>query len=628
MDRNASRPLGLSAEELLRQDRWLRALVRGLVGESEVDDVVQDTWASALRRGGSVERPRAWLSVAAGNFVRRARRSVRRRAEREEAAARPDSTPTTEETLELLELQQHVMRAVRELREPYRTTVLLRYTHGLSFPEIAARTGANEAAVRQRLKRGLDALRAEVRTRWGDDWRALPGLAFWLLPGVVEMKKTTAVTAAALVAASLGALAIWGDLPFGTAGTAASEPAARVRTPNPEPARLEPELEPTASDARTAVAPRDLPAPEPVAVAIELAGHVLDVHGDPLAGVGVAITSHTLRWIRPEGLERPAVATTTAGDGSFRLAADPEQPEPVTGPGWVPVALSSARGGDAGVVIVAAPALVLAGLVTDAEGVPLAGVTIEVEPSPLNEYDGVLDGLRRTEWLESRTDGAGRFQRRDLPAEMGRLRFSKEGFVTRELDIGAFDESDLRVTLEVDAIEYVVTGWVLSAERRGRRRCPRRSRRPDDALGRGWCVRAARTGPAGARKSGCPLGGEPAVAHPRRRGRRGHVARGRERAARGRARLRGRGARDRGPDRRLAGRPRSRRGGLPLAPARADARTQRRGAGGARGSRGVRSRPRPARLVADGRRGSLPPRRAGRRRSTACACSTRSASPR
>ena len=70
-----------------------------------------------------------------------------------EVAARPEAVPSTEETLELLELQQHVVRAVRELREPYRTTVLLRYTHGLSVREIAVRTGVSEAGVRQRLKR-------------------------------------------------------------------------------------------------------------------------------------------------------------------------------------------------------------------------------------------------------------------------------------------------------------------------------------------------------------------------------------------------------------------------------------------------------------------------------------------
>lgn len=114
----SSHALGLTPEELLRQDRWLRQLVRGLVGESLVDDVVQDTWASTLGSKQAIERPRAWLAAVAGNFARRARRSGGRRSQREERAARAESVPSTEETLELIQLQQQVLSLPRARSTP------------------------------------------------------------------------------------------------------------------------------------------------------------------------------------------------------------------------------------------------------------------------------------------------------------------------------------------------------------------------------------------------------------------------------------------------------------------------------------------------------------------------------
>ena len=169
-------PLDLPAEELLRQDNWLRELVRTLAG-NEVEDVVQDTWAAAVARPPRRPRLQAWLATVARNFARRAHISRRRRFEREALAARPEALPSTEETLEFLELQRSVARAVSELREPYRTAVLLRYTQGLPIGEIAARTGTTQVNVRQRLKRGLDTLRADLREQHGDSWRGLPAIA-------------------------------------------------------------------------------------------------------------------------------------------------------------------------------------------------------------------------------------------------------------------------------------------------------------------------------------------------------------------------------------------------------------------------------------------------------------------
>lgn len=52
MEPTGASPHALTAEDLKRQDRWLRGLVGGLVAESEVDDVVQQTWAAAVASEG------------------------------------------------------------------------------------------------------------------------------------------------------------------------------------------------------------------------------------------------------------------------------------------------------------------------------------------------------------------------------------------------------------------------------------------------------------------------------------------------------------------------------------------------------------------------------------------------
>lgn len=69
-----------------------------------------------------------------------------------------------------------MLDAVKGLREPYTTPILLRYVHGCPLAEVAGRVGASEAAVRQRIQRGLDQLRADVGSRYAEDWRGLPAL--------------------------------------------------------------------------------------------------------------------------------------------------------------------------------------------------------------------------------------------------------------------------------------------------------------------------------------------------------------------------------------------------------------------------------------------------------------------
>src|SRR5262249_59913784 len=106
-------------------------------------------------------------------------------------AARP-GPPSPEALLGRFEMERLLGRLVAELDEPYRTTVLLRYSEGLSSAEIARHQGIPAATVRWRLMTALDRLRAALdrepdgdRRRWQLAFLPLKGV--WLM---TRMQKT------------------------------------------------------------------------------------------------------------------------------------------------------------------------------------------------------------------------------------------------------------------------------------------------------------------------------------------------------------------------------------------------------------------------------------------------------
>ncbi|MEQ8765508.1 MAG: sigma-70 family RNA polymerase sigma factor [Planctomycetota bacterium] len=161
--------------ELLEHDDFVRALVRRIVvHDDRVDDAVQETWLQALQaRPRNASSLRSWLGTIARNFGKQqVRGDVRRRArEQEPRPLRP--VPTPEEILEREALRSRVVEAVLELKEPYRSAILLRFFEELSNEEVAERLGIPLETARTRIKRGLDALRQRLQGRLGGDWRLM-----------------------------------------------------------------------------------------------------------------------------------------------------------------------------------------------------------------------------------------------------------------------------------------------------------------------------------------------------------------------------------------------------------------------------------------------------------------------
>jgi RNA polymerase sigma-70 factor, ECF subfamily len=147
--------------------RMVHGILLARVPLNEVDDLVQDVFLQAMRQLPALRdstRFGGWLAAIARN---RANDYHRRAVEEIELSddlpehqvtsinSRPAGLAGSEEAVLLL-------RAVRELPETYRETLLLRLVEGMTGPEIAARTGLTPGSVRVNLHRGMQQLREKL----------------------------------------------------------------------------------------------------------------------------------------------------------------------------------------------------------------------------------------------------------------------------------------------------------------------------------------------------------------------------------------------------------------------------------------------------------------------------------
>lgn len=168
MSEHSSHP---PVHELLAHAAWLRRLAGRLVDDrAALEDLVQDTWVSALRgpwpRGGGL---RPWLARVMRNTLFQRSRRERARLAREARVEIPAETPGAGTVVERTQNQQLLVDAVLSLDEPLRSTVLLRYFDGLSSAAIARRLGVPASTVRNRLSKALAELRDRL-ARQRSDW--------------------------------------------------------------------------------------------------------------------------------------------------------------------------------------------------------------------------------------------------------------------------------------------------------------------------------------------------------------------------------------------------------------------------------------------------------------------------
>jgi RNA polymerase sigma factor (sigma-70 family) len=338
-----------SPESLLAHAAWVRALARALVVDPCLaDDIEQQAWVRALEaRRDEVRRPREWLSGIVRNVRREMARGEARRGAREEAAARPEALPPAEELLERAELQTKVARAVLELDEPYRSTLLLRYFEELAPDQIARRLGLPGSTIRSRLGRALARLRERFDRENADrrTWvRALVPLALGMgsedptppatggsptrppLLGGTSMVLVKGLVAAGLVLAAAGGVKLGFDGLHGREERRTGELAREERSGAPAEAvaraalvpggfaRDDPSRRTPAAETPAALPPAGGPAPT-------ISGRVVDTQGEPVAGAVVFVGG------RPGPFETPTTLLATGEDRV--LGYDPGQLEHV-----------------------------------------------------------------------------------------------------------------------------------------------------------------------------------------------------------------------------------------------------------------------------------------------------------
>jgi RNA polymerase sigma-70 factor (ECF subfamily) len=299
----------LILQDLLAHDSWIRALARHLVSdEHTAEDLAQEAWVEVLEKPPhKVGRLTSWLGGVVRNLGAMRQRADTSRQKRERAAAKPERVPSVAEMRAREKMRFRVARAVFNLEEPYRSVVLYRYFENLSPRDISSLLDVSARAVEERLRRGLQKLRARLDREFGDrrSWCAA------LLP-LVGQGTTAAGAAAGATSASLlsGALVMSTKIKIGIAVLVAlgaayalwprdeveppEVPKAEIAQPVAPVAKKAGEAEPAVAKegeaTREAAKPQPEAAPEPISLEPargSIVGVVTDQDGAPIAGASV-----------------------------------------------------------------------------------------------------------------------------------------------------------------------------------------------------------------------------------------------------------------------------------------------------------------------------------------------------
>jgi len=141
--------------------RMARYAYHLLGSEAEAEEAVQDAFVRAYRSLGTYrerEQFGAWIMRIVVNRCRT--RLARERRQVETAAAWVREMHVTFEPCDTLSMQDELAVALARLPAEQREAVVLRYADELGYDEIAAITGAGVSALKMRVKRGCERLRA------------------------------------------------------------------------------------------------------------------------------------------------------------------------------------------------------------------------------------------------------------------------------------------------------------------------------------------------------------------------------------------------------------------------------------------------------------------------------------
>lgn len=181
----SEKPQSLDPEELLAHAGWVRGLAVALVGESRADDLAQQTMLRAMERPPRYKKNlRGWLGTIARNFAYSWGRTEGRRRELfqtheyegkrdfEHGASSSALSAAPDDLLGKSEAHAQLISVLRDLPDPGRHLLLLRYFEDMTPKQIAERHGMKPSTVRVQLMRATEELRTLMKKRFGGDGMA------------------------------------------------------------------------------------------------------------------------------------------------------------------------------------------------------------------------------------------------------------------------------------------------------------------------------------------------------------------------------------------------------------------------------------------------------------------------
>lgn len=129
--------------------------------ENDVEDVVIQTFAKAFDKINTYNEEfafKTWLIAISKNvhvdMIRGQQQKVTHSSsEEKEANTIADESPTAEDNLIMEQNLNRLLLCIKKLKEPYRTTIQLRYLQEKSYKEIAETTGMSHSNVKVTLLR-------------------------------------------------------------------------------------------------------------------------------------------------------------------------------------------------------------------------------------------------------------------------------------------------------------------------------------------------------------------------------------------------------------------------------------------------------------------------------------------
>lgn len=307
---------------LLRHGAFIQRLAHELVRDPHVaDDLAQEARARWLEQGSApLARPRAWLRRVLHNLSINRAAAEERRRRREELSARGEALPSAATDAAEAELLHAVSAAVLELDEPYRSTILARYYHGVDARRLAEDSDTPLATVRSREQRALARLRERLdRERGGRERWALA------LAGLGNGAKVVIPLwlAAACLAGSLG---LWSYALWTRAAArelVAAPELASAAAPGPTAPEAENATEPAVASSSSTRAASSGVASAPARGASSLPSTATVpslVKGRLVLADGSSAAQTLLRLEGSSGADSRSLETTSDEQGSFSLA--------------------------------------------------------------------------------------------------------------------------------------------------------------------------------------------------------------------------------------------------------------------------------------------------------------------